>query len=32
MLAVARRFGMASAVAIVVLLGTGIAMASHFSR
>jgi putative copper export protein len=32
MLAVARRFGMASAVAIAVPLGTGIAMASHFSR
>ena len=30
MLAVARRFGMASAVPIAVLLGTGIAMASHF--
>ncbi|MBD0282757.1 MAG: hypothetical protein ICV69_11270 [Thermoleophilaceae bacterium] len=32
MLAVARRFGIASAVAIAVVLGTGIAMASHFSR
>ena len=32
MLAVARRFGIASAVAIAVLLATGIAMASHFSR
>ena len=32
MLGVARRFGIASAVAIVVLLVTGIAMASHFSR
>ena len=32
MLGVARRFGMASAVAIVVLLATGIAMASHFAR
>jgi hypothetical protein len=29
---VARRFGVASAVAIGVLLVTGIAMASHFSR
>lgn len=32
MLSVARRFGVASAVAIGVLLVTGIAMASHFSR
>ena len=32
MLSVARRFGLASAVAIAVLLVTGIAMASHFSR
>ena len=32
MLAVARRFGLASAVAIVAVLATGIAMASHFSR
>ena len=32
MLGVARRFGVASAVAIVVLLVTGIALASHFSR
>jgi putative copper export protein len=32
MMAVARRFGIASAVAIAVLLATGIAMASHFSR
>ena len=32
MLGVARRFGVASAVAIAVLLATGIAMASHFSR
>lgn len=31
MLGVARRFGIASAVAIVVLLATGIAMASHYS-
>jgi uncharacterized membrane protein len=31
MLGVARRFGIASAVAIAVLLATGIAMASHFS-
>jgi uncharacterized membrane protein len=29
---VARRFGMVSAVAIVVLVATGIAMASHYSR
>ena len=32
MRAVARRFGVASAVAIAVLLATGIALASHFSR
>jgi uncharacterized membrane protein len=32
MLGVARRFGMASAGALVVLLATGVAMASHFSR
>ena len=32
MLSVARRFGIASAVAIAVLLATGIAMASHYSR
>ena len=32
MMSVARRFGVASAVAIGVLLVTGIAMASHFSR
>jgi putative copper export protein len=32
MLSVARRFGVVSAVAIGVLLVTGIAMASHFSR
>ena len=32
MLAVARRFGIATAVAIVVLLATGVALASHFSR
>lgn len=32
MRAVARRFGMASGVAIGVLLATGIALASHFSR
>ena len=32
MVGVARRFGLASAVAIVVLLATGIAMASHLSR
>ena len=32
MLGVARRFGIASAVAIVVLLATGILMASHYSR
>jgi uncharacterized membrane protein len=32
MLSVARRFGVASAVAVAVLLVTGIAMASHFSR
>ena len=30
MLSVARRFGLASAVAIAVLLVTGISMASHF--
>jgi uncharacterized membrane protein len=29
---VARRFGIAAAVAIVILLATGIAMASHYSR
>jgi len=28
----ARRFGVASGVAILVLLGTGVALASHFSR
>src|SRR5688500_9683264 len=32
MLGVARRFGVASAVALLILLATGIAMASHFSR
>lgn len=32
MVGVARRFGIASAVAIVILLATGIAMASHYSR
>jgi uncharacterized membrane protein len=32
MLGVARRFGIASAVAIAVLLATGTAMASHYSR
>jgi len=32
MLGVARRFGITSAAAIAVLLATGIAMASHFSR
>ena len=32
MRAVARRFGLASGVAIVVLVATGIALASHFSR
>jgi putative copper export protein len=32
MRAVARRFGVASGVAIAVLLATGIALASHFSR
>ena len=32
MRAVARRFGMASGAAIAVLLATGIALASHFSR
>ena len=32
MRAVARRFGLASGVAIAVLLATGIALASHFSR
>ncbi len=32
MRAVARRFGMASAVAIAVLIATGVALASHFSR
>jgi putative copper export protein len=32
MRAVARRFGIASGVAIAVLLATGIALASHFSR
>ena len=32
MTAVTRRFGVASAVAIVVLLATGAALASHFSR
>src|SRR3954469_14415789 len=32
MKAVARRFGMASAVALVVLLATGAAMASHYDR
>jgi putative copper export protein len=32
MVGVARRFGVAGAVAIAVLLATGIAMASHFSR
>ena len=32
MVAVARRFGVASAVAIVVILASGVAMASHFSR
>jgi uncharacterized membrane protein len=30
--AVARRFGLASGVAIAILLATGIAMASHYSR
>jgi hypothetical protein len=32
MVAVARRFGLASGVAIAILLATGIAMASHYSR
>jgi uncharacterized membrane protein len=32
MLGVARRFGIASAIALLVLLVTGIAMASHFAR
>ena len=32
MVAVARRFGIASAVAILVLLATGAALSSHFSR
>ena len=32
MLGVARRFGIATAVASAVVLATGIAMASHFSR
>ena len=32
MRAVARRFGLSSGVAIAVLLATGIALASHFSR
>jgi uncharacterized membrane protein len=32
MLGVARRFGVASAIAIVVLLLTGVAMASHYTR
>ncbi|HEX5895111.1 MAG TPA: hypothetical protein VFY47_02200 [Thermoleophilaceae bacterium] len=32
MRALARRFGVASGVAIAVLLGTGIALASHLSR
>jgi putative copper export protein len=32
MLRVAQRFGLASAVAILLLLATGIAMASHFAR
>jgi uncharacterized membrane protein len=32
MLGIARRFGMVSGVAIVVLVATGVAMASHFSR
>jgi uncharacterized membrane protein len=32
MLAVARRFGIGSLVAIVVLVATGAAMASHFAR
>ena len=32
MLGVARRFGIATVVALAVVLATGIAMASHFSR
>jgi putative copper export protein len=32
MLSVARRFGIASVVALTVVIATGIAMASHFSR
>jgi uncharacterized membrane protein len=30
--AIARRFGIATAAAVVVLLATGVALASHFSR